>query len=287
MLTTVVSPDVRSPGSIDDAVRQLTDLGADAMPLAGGTWIMRAGLRGETPRRCYVSLDRIAELRRYSVGDVVELGAQLTHRDLTSITTGPAATALRQAAALSAFPQVRNVATLAGNIAATGFAAADLVPALLAGQAEVELAGPEGPHRTTLASYLTSRDQRPSGELITAVRLPAPPGRFSAFERLTVRVGGEYAVANVAVSVDVDAGGSVHDARIAVGAVEPVATLGPARALIGHPVGDDDAAQAAGEAVAAGLTPREDPDAPGWYRVAVVPTLVRRAVAQLPQLIDH
>ena len=116
--------------------------------------------------------------------------------------------------------------------------------------------------------------------------MPAPPGRGSAFERLTVRAQGEYPIVNVAVSVDV-AADVIMDARVAIGSVEPVARLctGAAAQLIGRPAGDPAAAEAAGEAAAAELTAREGLDAPGWYRLAVLPALVRRAVARIPAML--
>ncbi|WP_214369521.1 hypothetical protein [Pseudonocardia sp. H11422] len=42
-------PEVRTPGSVQDAVALPAGLGQEAAPLAGGTWIMRGGARGETP----------------------------------------------------------------------------------------------------------------------------------------------------------------------------------------------------------------------------------------------
>lgn len=280
MSVTLASGEVYMAESVEEATSVLAELGEEGAPLAGGTWIMRAPLRGQTHQRSFVSLSRLTALRQLTAGDDVHVGALVTHTELATLSAGTATAGLVRAAALSAFPQVRNVATVAGNLAATGFAEADLVPALLAADAEVEVAAGDQTRYEPLEDYLASRTRRPAGELITNVRVPAPPGRRSGFERLTVRASGEYAIANVAVCVDVDHG-VVQHARLAVGSVDERARLCDASALVGQPAGDAEAARAAGEAAAAELTARDGLDAPGWYRLAVLPALVQRACAQV------
>ncbi|MHA6794422.1 FAD binding domain-containing protein [Pseudonocardia bannensis] len=278
---------VRRPATVADAVRDLAELGADGAPLAGGTWVMRAPLRGVPVARVYVALDGLAELRDIRTGDgVVEIGAGVTHAELAAVDGPPALAGLVEAARRSAFPAVRSVATVGGNIAAVGFPEADLVPALLAADARVVLATPEGERTEDLATYLASRPGRPAGELIVRVVVPVPAGRRSAFERLTVRGGGEYAVASVALSVDLD-GATVSAARVAVGGVEKAARLSSAAAavLVGSPL-DEATAERAGQAAANGCTAREGLDAPGWYRLAVLPALARRAAAALTSTPD-
>jgi carbon-monoxide dehydrogenase medium subunit len=209
------------------------------------------------------------------------IGALTTHRDLAErlAADGPLA-ALARAAATSAFPAVRNVATVGGNLCAGPFPEADLVPALLALDAEVEVAGPGGRSRRPVQAVLDERPAR--GELVVAVHVPAPAGRHSGFERLTVRGGGEYALASIALSVDLAPDGTVAAARVAVGAVEHRARRCPAAeaALTGRRL-DDEAVDAAGHAAAGELESRDGVDAPGWYRLAVLPALARRAAAAI------
>lgn len=282
----IIRSEVRRPASLADAVRELAELGADGAPLAGGTWVMRAPLHGAPVAPVYVALDGLAELRGVRVtDDAVEIGATVTHDELAALDGPPALAGLIEAARHSAFPAVRSVATVGGNIAADGFPEADLVPALLAADAQVVLAGVDGERTEELATYLASRRERPAGELIVRVVVPAPAGRRSAFERLTVRGGGEYAIASVALSLDLDGdprNGTVSAARVAVGGVEEVARLSPAAAaaLVGNPL-DDGTAERAGQAAADECTAREGLDAPGWYRLAVLPALARRAAAAL------
>lgn len=274
--------EVRRPASLADAVRELSELGGDGGALAGGTWIMRAPLQDAPVARVYVALDGLVELQGIRTADgTVEIGAAVTHDELAAFDGPPALAGIVDAARRSAFPAVRSVATVGGNIAAVGFPEADLVPALLAAAAAVVVTAPDGERTEELAAYLASRGTRQAGELIVRVVVPAPADRRSAFERLTVRGGGEYAIASVALSVDLD-GAAVSAARVAVGGVEEVARLSPAAAaaLVGAPL-DDDVAERAGRAAAAECTAREGLDAPGWYRLAVLPALTRTAAGAL------
>jgi len=275
-------PPVHRARSVEEALEEL-DRSPEAALLGGGTWIMRAPLRGEPFAPRYVGLDGIAALRLIESRDgAIAVGAAVTHAQLAAANGSPAFAAIATAARLSAFPAVRSVATVAGNICALGFPEADLVPALLAADATAEVASRAGVDRVPLEAYLAGRGDRPAGEIITAVTVPAPAGRRSGFARLTVRGGGEYAIASVAVSVDAAADGAVRSARVAVGGVEERARSLPAaaEALVGSSL-DADAVARAGAAAAAACHSREGLDAPAWYRTAVLPGLVRRAIADL------
>src|SRR4051794_40029441 len=202
---------ISEPETVDEATELLASLGAEGAVLAGGTWVMREAAR----RPHYVSLRRLDDLRGFEVGDgVARIGALATHTDIGAIDSGAGALgALAQAARRSAFPAVRNVATLGGNLAAP-FPEADLVPPLLAAQATLEIALAGG---VSVEQWL--RGKRPAGALIVAARVPTGPGRRSWFERLTVRGGAEYSLASVAVSADLRDDGSIGSARVAVGSV--------------------------------------------------------------------
>lgn len=268
--------------SLAEALDALADAGDRGAPLAGATWVMRSRLRSEPRKDVYVSLAGVRELAGVSVNGALQAGALATHADLAGAGLTGALAVIGEAAATSAFPAVRNVATLGGNLAARPFPEADLVPALLAAEARIRVATRDGERSVGVDEYMRSRDQRPTGELIAGVEVPAPAGRLSAYERLTVRGGGEYPIAAVAISVDLDADGVVRDARVALGSVEPVACLSEAgaAALIGSPLGDE-AAERCGTEAAAEAHPREGLDAPAWYRTAVLPALVRRAVGRI------
>ncbi len=269
------------PPSLPVALDALAERGPDGAVLAGGTWIMRGPIRHEPMARAYVAVSHLPSLQQVMVTDAaVEIGAGVTHAALAAALAGhQELAALAQAAGLSANPAVRAVATVGGNLCATAFAAADLVPALLSLDAQVELAGHAGIERMALARFLAIRAALEPGRLLTRIVVPRRPAR-SAHVRLTLRKAGDYPVAIVSLAAELDAAGRVRAARVAVGSVEAVARRWDEleAALIGRPLDPGHAATAAA-ALGDGFTARDGVEAPGWYRLQVLPTLVRRAVA--------
>ncbi|WGD31108.1 FAD binding domain-containing protein [Ancylobacter sp. WKF20] len=276
-------PSLYVASSLDDALAALAERGVEGSPFAGGTWIMRAPLRHERPGQAYVSLGRLAELSRIETeNDHVRLGASITHAHLAeSLRDLPDLRVLAEAAGRSANPAVRRAATLGGNLCTASFPAADLVPALLCLDAEVDIASPGGVERLPLERFLALRPSLESGRLLTSVRVPRSLAR-SAHVRLPLRKAGDYPTAIVSLSVERNEVGHVTQVRVAVGAVEAVARRWPRleAALIGSPLDAALAHRAAAE-LADEFHGRDGIDAPGWYRVSVLPTLVRRAVAAL------
>jgi carbon-monoxide dehydrogenase medium subunit len=269
--------------SISEATATLVDLGSAGSVLAGGTWIMRAPLRGEIMARQWISLNRIADLRCIDIGpDDIEIGACATHSDIAAALGDlPDCRVLADAAAASANPAVRNMATLGGNLSTLHFAAADLVPALLSLQARVVLAMPQGDQTIGLEDFLERRKELLPRVILRSVLVRRQP-RLSAHVRLTMRRAADYPVAIVSMTAAIKHGGMFAGACVAVGSVEPVArrwrTL--EQALLGARV-DPEAAARIAVGLAGDFCGRDGLDAPGWYREVVLPALVRRAVARL------
>src|SRR5215218_171590 len=170
---------VHEPRTVDEAARLLASFGDAGEALAGGTWVMRSRAR----RSHYVSLRGLDALRGVERFErKVRIGALVTHAELAALETGAGPLGgLAEAARRSAFPAVRNVATLGGNLAAP-FPEADLVPPLLAAAATIELALPGGREAVPLEAWM--RGARPAGALITGVSVPLSPARRAWFERL-------------------------------------------------------------------------------------------------------
>lgn len=280
---TIPDPATRylSPATIEEALARLSAPGGAA--LGGGTWILRAPLRHEPGPDCMIALAGVAGLREMSVSDnQLRLGAALTHHDLaTGLPVRPDLHGLITAAGKSGNPGVRRLATLGGNLCTADFAAADLAPALLALDAAITLHGPAGRETLPVADFLAQRRDRQGPWLMTGAEV-ALTGRRSAHERLPMRKAGDYPAAIVSLSAEIDPAGALRDARIAVGAVEaaPRRWSGLEAAVEGRPL-DPAALEPLARAHAAEFTPREAPDAPGWYRVSVLPALVRRAFQTL------
>ncbi len=276
-------PSLYVASSLEHALDALAERGVDGAPLAGGTWIMRAPLRHECMSPAYVGLGRVAELGRIEIDDDhVIIGAGVTHarladalRDLKDLQ------GLAAAAGRSANPAVRRAATVGGNLCTAGFAAADLVPALLCLEAEVDIASRAGSQRLTLEAFLAARPTLEPGRLLTHVRFPRSSA-CTAHARLPLRKAGDYPVAILSMAVTRDGSRRVVRARVAVGSVEAVARRWHSleAALTGAPL-DAGSAERAATDLAGEFDGREGVDAPGWYRVAVLPALARRAVSAL------
>jgi carbon-monoxide dehydrogenase medium subunit len=269
--------------TLDDAVAALAERGRNGAPLAGATWIMRAPLREERHDLSYVAISKIAGLRELSVRDrEVSIGACVTHavlaRELGSI---PDCRALCLAAGNAANPAIREVATIGGNICAANFAAADLVPALLCLDAEIELQGPHAAERISLDRFLEIRASLAPGQLLRRVIVPRAPRR-SVHARLPLRKAGDYPVAIFSLAVTLDESGAVTSAGAAVGSVDSTARRWHELEveLIGRPLEPIRAAEKA-ERHCATLCARDGIEAPAWYRLKVLPSLVRKAVSAL------
>ena len=269
--------------TLRDAVAALAERGPEAAPLAGATWIMRAPLRYERQKPLYVALSKIDALRELTIGDrEVGIGACVTHAELArQLGALPDCVAWATAAGSAANPAIRQVATIGGNLCAENFAAADLVPALLCLNAEVELEAPGGCERMAVSRFLEQRASRAPGQIVQRIIVPRTPRR-SAHVRLPLRKAGDYPVAIVSAAVTLNGRGTVDAAAVAVGSVETVARRWPELEadLIGHPLDPAHAAEKA-ESHCGTLHARDGVEAPAWYRLKVLPSLVRRAVREL------
>jgi CO/xanthine dehydrogenase FAD-binding subunit len=185
---------------------------------------------------------------------------------------------LRAAAARIGGAQVQNVATVAGNVC-NASPAADGLPCLLALDAAVELASAGGRRVLPLAEFVTGprATLRRPDEMVTALRIPARPGR-GVFRKLGLRSHLVISIVSVAVCAEAEAG-LLRRVRVAVGACSPVPLrLGPVEAALeGHPA--DPALVRPGDFSA--LSPIDDVRASASYRLRAAVEMVRRAVAEL------
>lgn len=269
--------------SVEDALAALASTDQRAEVLAGATWVMRSDLRGDDVSTHYVSVGAIADLRSISI-DATELriGACVTHTALAeALRDIPDLEAIQFAASKSANPSIRNAATVGGNICSAGFPAADLATALLGLDAMVELRWVERHERLPLSDFFRNWDRDCRGGLLTEIVVPRSE-RPSSHSRLPMRKAGDYPVAIVSVSVDLSPAGVVRDARVSVGSVEhlPRRWCSFEKALEGHSL-DAGHAFELSKTHLAEFAARDGLEAPGWYRVKVLPSLVRKAILQI------
>src|SRR5690606_22950071 len=204
------------PADLDEALELLAG-SDDALMVAGCTDVgVEVNLRGRRPP-LLVAVDRLPELRGLEVGaDEIRIGAGLT---LTEVERGLAG---RVPLLAQLFPQfasrlIRNGATLGGNLG-TASPIGDAPPVLLALEAALVLAGPQGERVVPLADYFTGYREtvRRPEELIREVRVPMPLAGTTAFTKIAKRRFDDISSVAVAFALDV-VDGRVARARIGLG----------------------------------------------------------------------
>ncbi len=282
-LVTVVTtehPKFRTPSDLDQALSLLRDSSEITLPLAGATWIMRAHSWGGKIDGVFVDLSAIPGLRDIEVGDdKVSIGSMATQEMIANALADQVdMTALTVATGHTANPAIRRAATIGGNICTVEFSASDIVPALLALEAEVEFVTPNGWNLVSITDFLAGRRTFGRGFLVTRVVIPRR-GMTSNHSRTTLRKAGDYPVANLSAAVTMsEEDGTIRTAAVAVGGVEAVAKRwdGFEKALLGRKPDADEIRKIAADHVGE-FKGRDATGAPGWYRVRLLPALAERA----------
>jgi len=271
-----------APHSLAEAVALLQ--AGDVTVLAGGTDLMPQSKTGRARfQPLLMNIRRIPELR--GIGEVegyVRFGALTTMTELLdSAMVKTRFNALWQAADHFASDQLRNVATIGGNICNASPAGDTLVP-LLVFNARVVLASETNGAVTARALPLVEffvgpgRTQRRPNELLTAVEVPLPPGGFvSEFYKFGTRPALDIATIAIGLGAMRD-GDRLRDVRIAFGAVAPTPIRAPKTeaALEGKSL--PASIEAALAAAAADIQPISDLRASAWYRHELVHNVLRR-----------
>jgi carbon-monoxide dehydrogenase medium subunit len=275
--------ELHEAASPQESVALLSRYGDDARLLAGGTDLLVDLKTGRVGARHLVSISGVEALKGVSEkGDGLRIGALTT---VTQLDEAPVVrdryAALRDATQRMAAPQVRNLATVGGNIA-SAVPCADLPPILTAMNASVTLWSSNGEREVPLDAFFTGPRQTVArrSELLTAVHVPKPPPGFgAAYARFQLRDANTIAVAAVAASIVLEDGGTVQDARIVLGAVSPTPKLAAAAgaALIGRSIDDGSVSEAATAAMEA-ADPISDVRGSAEFRREVVGVLTRRAI---------
>lgn len=282
-----MSFELHRPATLAEAAELALRLGPKARFLAGGTDLVIQIRRGRIAPAHLIDIGRLPGLDRIEIGErECALGALATYRAIErhAALAGDLA-ALAQAAGVVGGHQVRNIATVGGNIV-NASPAADFVPPLIALDATLDLIGPGGSTRTVaLRDFVTGpgRTEAAPGEVLTTVRFERPPAHSATtFLKEGRRKAMEISVVCVATCVTIDAAaGTCVGARIAVGAAAPRAfrALRAEAFLAGRPM-IAESFRTAGALAAADASPISDVRASADYRRHLVSVMVERALAQ-------
>ena len=270
------------PTSISEAISLHQSYGERAQYIAGGTDVMVKIKEGKISPQHVISLKHLQGLDQivHEKGELT-IGAMVTHRMLElSPIIRKEFPILIDAVENIGSVQIRNVATVGGNIVNAVPSADSAVPLITLG-AEVRLLGPEGKRAMALEDFFIGPGKTllKGGEILLELVIPKlPPHTGAAYWKHTRRAAMELPILGVAVLVGLeDDMQTCTEARIGLGVVAPT----PMRAknaetiLKGKKV-DDEILKKAGKAAAQECKARDSIRGKAWYRRDMVEVFVQR-----------
>ncbi len=188
---------------------------------------------------------------------------------------------LHQAAEVMASPQVKNMATIGGNLC-NGSPAADLPPPLMVLSATISVAGPDGERIVPIEDFFVGPGKTvlAKNEIVTAVRIPLPITQAACrYVKFSPGRPSDLALVGVAVLVKENSSGVCTNVRIALGAVaeKPIRALRAEKFLIGRDV-NEEVFTTAGTIASEEARPIDDLRGSAWYRLEMIKTLVARTL---------
>jgi CO/xanthine dehydrogenase FAD-binding subunit len=268
------------PTSVREAVRLLNSGKGQGRVVAGATDL--ALLRDRSIRFLvditHLGLDHI---RQDASGITIGAGLTMAALEHSTAVRRLANGILSRAAATCGSIQIRNTATVGGNLA-NGSPAADTATPLLAMDALIVLQAERGRRQITLREFFNlPQKRRVNGGLLVEICIPKSKGRSGWSFQKFGRTETDIAVVNAAAGLGIAKDGTCAWARIALGAVAPA----PMRAekaealLAGKPITADQIDRAA-ESVAREVQPITDQRASAEYRREISQVLARRALRE-------
>jgi xanthine dehydrogenase FAD-binding subunit len=276
-----------TPTTVEDALDLLRRYDGQARVVAGGTDLILELHEGRRPPvEALVDVTHIQGLNQIRrSGGWITIGAAVTHTQVVrSMLVQEHGTALAEGSSVVGGPQVRNVATLCGNVA-HALPAADGTVALIALDGEGQVTNRAGSRWVPLLDLFEGPGYSvvdATRELLTAVRFrPTDQGAGSAFTRVMRPQGVALPMFVVAVMVELDAAGeTIEHARVALGPVARVPYRSQAAEdIVVGATADIAVYTRAAEAACAEVRPRTSAyRATREYRLEMIRTLVPHAL---------
>ena len=275
----------QAPTSLAQAVQLMAELNGRARAMAGGTdLLVQIRQNRQTPERV-VDVKKIPELNelRYDGSRGLTVGAAVPcyriYRDRAVAQSYPG---LIDSASIIGGIGIQGRATLGGNLCNSS-PSGDALPTMIALGATAVIAGPNGQREVPVEQFCTApgRNVLRPGELLVAIRFPAPPANSGAhYQRFIPRYEMDIAIVGVGAQVELDTDKrTVRSARIALGAVAPTPLFVPeaGTALEGKPANEESFRQA-GEIAKEAAKPITDMRGTAAQRKHLVGVLTRRVL---------
>ena len=278
------SLEIFSPTDLNDALRFIEHDGRNAAVIASGTDLLPRMRRRQISPSILVDISSFTEDLRYirQSDGTIRLGALTT---VTNLLESPMfygnLSIVREAAMLFGAPQVRNVATVGGNICSAA-SSEDLIPVFMALDAKLKLVSARGERTVPLKDFIVGKRQtamKPS-EILAEVSFSPPEGHgWTAYEKLGRRNMLILAIVNEALSLTLeDDVRTIRSARVALNRVSgkiPALAVKTNDFLKGRRVTDQTIAQAQ-KVLASELSLTSDFRGSGEYRAEVAQLYLRR-----------
>jgi CO/xanthine dehydrogenase FAD-binding subunit len=275
--------DYIKPATLTEVFSLLKEYGPKATLIAGGTDVMINIRNKELSPEVLISLRGLHDLHYIRKNDGYHIGALTTHRALEqSDLVKRELSALHDAASQVGSVQIRNVATIGGNIC-NAAPSADTAGPLLALDATVILEGPDGRRTVPIAEFFTgpSSTIRRGDEILVEFHIPEQPGHFgSAYWKHARRRAMDLPLLGIAVGLNLTENEEISNARIGLTVAAPV----PIRAhkaeefLKGKRL-DSEVLDEAGRIASSESSPRDSLRSTAWYRREMIEVFVPRMAA--------
>jgi carbon-monoxide dehydrogenase medium subunit len=272
------------PKTLSEAITLLEKHGETAKILSGGQSLIPL-MKVRLARPEYiVDINRLPDLQHIKEeSGFLKIGALIREAELEASELVRAKyPVILDTARLIADPQVRNMATVGGNLA-HGDPANDHPATMLALGAEIVAVGKNGERAIPineffLSVFTTALEQ---GEILTEIRIPIPPsGSGGAYFKLERKVG-DFATVGVAAQVTIDAGGVCRRAGIGLTNVGPIPIKATrAEQSLSAKNLDDNQINRAANLAAEDSQPSSDLRGPAEYKLAMVRELTKRALTR-------
>jgi len=279
----MIDYDYIKPSTLKEVFTLLKEYGPKATLIAGGTDVMLNIRNREVSPDILISLRGLNDLRYIRKNDGYHIGALTTHRMVEqSDVVRTELSALHDAASQVGSVQIRNVATVGGNIC-NAAPSADTAGPLLVLDATAVLEGPGGRRRVPIADFFTgpSTTVRKADEVLIEFHIPEKSKHFgSAYWKHARRRAMDLPLLGVAVGLTLSEGDEISGARIGLTVAAPVPIRAfKAEEFLRGKLWDREVLAEAGRIASSEASPRDSLRSTAWYRRDMIEVFVPRMAA--------